>query len=59
MTPSSSALSAFGLAGALGLTRVRANLVFEVHARDPITFAAVGTTFSLAYLRRPSHSRVG
>jgi putative ABC transport system permease protein len=41
---------ALGLAGALGLSRVLANLLFEVPARDPITFAPAGTTLALVAL---------
>jgi predicted permease len=41
---------ALGLAGAFALTRVLANLLFEVPARDPITFAAVGSMLVLVAL---------
>jgi ABC-type antimicrobial peptide transport system permease subunit len=41
---------ALGLAGAFALTRVLANLVFEVPARDPIAFAAVGSMLVLVAL---------
>lgn len=41
---------ALALAGALALTRVLASLLFEVPARDPITFAAVGAILVLVAL---------
>jgi putative ABC transport system permease protein len=41
---------ALGLAGAFALTRVLANLLFEVPVRDPSTFAAVGSMLVLVAL---------
>ena len=41
---------ALGLAGAVAVSSVLANLLFEVPARDPITLAAVGTTLALVAL---------
>ena len=41
---------AFGLAGAFVLAGVLANLLFEVPARDPITFVAVGSMLVLVAL---------
>lgn len=39
-----------GLAGALGLTRVMANLLFGVNATDPITFAAISLLLAFVAL---------
>jgi putative ABC transport system permease protein len=39
-----------GLAGALAAARLLATLVFEVTARDPITFATVGSAVALVAL---------
>ncbi|MEX2261343.1 MAG: ABC transporter permease [Bryobacteraceae bacterium] len=39
-----------GLAAALGLTRLMANLLYEVKANDPSTFAAVATTLAATAL---------
>ena len=39
-----------GLAGAFALARVLANLLFELPARDPITFMAVGSMLMLVAL---------
>jgi putative ABC transport system permease protein len=41
---------ALGLAGAFALQRVLANVLFEVPARGPFTFAAAGTTLVLVAL---------
>ena len=40
----------FGVAGALGLTRVIANLLFGVNATDPMTFAAISLLLALVAL---------
>jgi putative ABC transport system permease protein len=41
---------ALGLLGAFALNRVVASLLFDVPARNPVTFAAVGTTLALVAL---------
>jgi putative ABC transport system permease protein len=41
---------AFGIAGALALTRLMASLLFEVKPTDPVTFAAVGILLALVTL---------
>jgi predicted permease len=41
---------AFGIAGALGLTRLMANQLFGVTAHDPLTFAAVAVLLTLVAL---------
>ncbi len=41
---------AFGIAGALGLTRLMANQLFGVTAHDPLTFAAVAILLTLVAL---------
>jgi len=39
-----------GVAGALGLTRVMASLLFGVTAKDPLTFIAVAVVLALVVL---------
>jgi putative ABC transport system permease protein len=39
-----------GIAGALGLTRVIANLLFGVSAADPLTFAAIALLLAFVAL---------
>ena len=41
---------ALGLVGAVGVSSVLANLLFEIPAQDPVTLAAAGTTLALVAL---------
>ena len=41
---------ALGLVGAVGVSSVLANLLFEIPAQDPVTLAVAGTTLALVAL---------